>query len=166
MDIPKYAKLENERRFLVYPARAPSVEGLPHRLIEDRYIDGARLRLRMAAHSVTGARDLKLCKKYGSDDPLSEPIVNIYLSAEEYAVLAVLPATVIVKRRYLVDGCGLNIFYGELSGLILCEKEAPSREAASALVMPDWVGREVTADGFFTGGQLSRVSASELRARL
>ncbi len=78
----------------------------------------------------------------------------------------VLPATVIVKRRYLVDGCGLNVFDGELSGLILCEKEAPSREAASALVFPDWVGREVTADGFFTGGQLSRISASGLKARL
>ncbi len=54
MDIPKYAKLENERRFLVDPARAPSVEGQPYRLIEDRYIDGARLRLRMATHKRHG----------------------------------------------------------------------------------------------------------------
>lgn len=170
MPILKYAKLENERRFLVDAGRLPDLAGLPFRRIEDRYIIGTRLRLRSMTDSVTGARELKFCKKYQSADPVSGPVTNLYLSEAEHAVLAVLPAWVIVKRRYRLDhdgrGFGLDVFEGELAGLRLCEAEAESREAILALPFPPWVGREVTADPFFTGGALSTITAAELAARL
>jgi len=167
---PKYARLEHERRFRVDLALAPELAGLPYRRIEDRYLDGTRLRLRAMTDSGSGARELKLCKKYGGDDPVSTPIINIYLSEAEHAALAVLPARHITKRRYRLDhggrAFGLDVFEGQLAGLALCEAEAESREAAIALTFPPWAVREVTQDPFFTGGELCQVTAAELAARL
>ncbi len=83
---------------------------------------------------------------------------------------AALPARVVVKRRYRVDHggrtFGVDVFEGELAGLVLCEAEAGSREAIMALAFPPWAGREVTADRFFTGGNLATTAAAELAARL
>lgn len=168
-EIPKYAQLENERRFLVDPVKMPDLDGLAYRRIVDRYVEGTRLRLRSVTHSVTGDVEFKFCKKYPSDDPVSGAIVNIYLTAEEHGELSVLPALIITKRRYLIShaGClfGLNVFEGDLAGLVLCEAEAETREASLAVGFPPWVGREVTEEPFFTGGHLCTVSATQWRAK-
>ena len=170
MSIPKYAKLENERRFLVDAALLPDLNGLPFRRIEDRYVIGTRLRLRSMTDSVTGLRELKFGKKYEGDDPVSGPITTLYLSEAEHAVLSALPARTIAKRRYWLAhdgrGFGVDVFEGELAGLMLCEAEAETREAIVALVFPPWAAREVTADRFFTGGNLVTLIAAELAARL
>lgn len=166
MAIPKYAKLEIERRFLVNPTKAPDLAGLPFRRIEDRYLDGTRLRLRAITQSATGARELKFCKKYEGGDALAGPVVNTYLTEAEHAALAAIAAATIAKRRYRVDGFGLDVFEGALDGLMICEAEALTIETAQALVFPGWTAREVTADPFFTGGALCRIGAVELSARL
>ena len=168
--IPKYALLENERRFLVDPARMPSLEGLPYWRIVDRYVMGTRLRLRSVTDSVTSDVEFKFCKKYPTDDPVSGAIVNIYLTAEEHSVLSALPAQVITKRRYRVSVgrliFGLNVFEGDLAGLVLCEAEAKTRDASLAMAFPTWVGREVTEDLAFTGGELSRMRLEDIQAVL
>jgi CYTH domain-containing protein len=170
VDLPKYAKLENERRFLVTPDAGPDLTGAQFRLIEDLYLDDSRLRLRATTDSVTGIRELKFCKKYGSDDPVSGPITNLYLTEAEHALLAVLPGARIAKRRYRVEAggrsFGLDVFLGALEGLRLCEAEAETREAALAVAFPAWTRREVTHDPFFTGGSLCRIGADELAVRL
>ena len=128
------------------------------------------MRLREVVDSSTGARELKLCKKYSSDDPFSGPIVNVYLSEAECDVLRALPARLLTKRRYqLVHRglqFGLDVFEGELAGLVLCEVEAESRKAVLAISAPPWAGREVTTDTFFTGGRLSGVNAADLAAKV
>lgn len=166
MDLPKYAKLEIERRFLVNPLRAPDVAGLAFRRIQDRYLDGARLRLRAIVDSVTGVSEFKFCKKYAGGDPLAGPVVNIYLTEAEYAALTTIPAAEISKRRYRVDGVGLDVFEGELDGLMICEAEAATVEAIQARIFPAWTHREVTDDPFFTGGLLCRIGMSTLKGRL
>jgi hypothetical protein len=166
--IPKYALLENERRFLV-PA-PPDLIGARVRRIEDLYLDAGRLRLRRITHFDGHPPDYKLCKKYGSADPVSGPITNLYLSAEEYAVLADLPGRSLAKRRYTLAHAGrafsVDVFEGPLAGLVMCEAEAATPEAIRALAFPPWATREVTDDPFFSGGQLSRLTAAELAARL
>jgi len=168
MNIPKYARLENERRFWV--ARPPDLSGAAVRLIEDLYLRDSRLRLRMITHFDSAATEFKLCKKYDSDNPASGPIVNIYLSAAEHAMLSALPGHALRKRRHTVVHAGrafsLDLFEGPLAGLALCEAEAESAEAIRALAFPPWATREVTADPFFTGAALSRLTAAELKARL
>lgn len=165
MDLPKYAKLEIERRFLVNPIQAPDLAGLGFRRIEDRYLDGTRLRLRAITDSA-GGRQFKFCKKYESEDPLAGPIVNIYLTEVEHAALSSIPAAVVAKRRYDFEACGLDVFEGALEGLMICEAEFPTAEAARAGTFPAWTAREVTAERFFTGGALCRIGAAELKARL
>ena len=168
MDVPKYAKLENERRFLVL--NPPDLSGAFCRLIEDLYVMGSRLRLRAITRPAGAPAEFKFCKKYGSDDPMSGPIVNMYLSADEHALLAALPGRRLRKRRYTVAHGGRNfsvdVFEGPLQGLVQCEAEAESPEAIRAVVFPPWATREVTDDAFFTGANLAGVSAVELRARL
>jgi len=167
MQTPKYALLENERRFLVIDP--PDLSGAPARLIEDCYLEG-RLRLRRITHVDGRPPEFKLCKKYGSDDPVSAPIVNIYLSEAEHAALAALPSHPLVKRRYRIvhDGApfSVDVFEGALGGLVLCEKEAESAAAIRAVAFPLWAIQDVTGDGFFTGGNLCRATAQELQTRL
>src|SRR5580692_4953592 len=126
MTIPKYAKLENERRFLV--TAPPNLSGTRVRLIEDSYLDCGRLRLRRITHFDGNPAEFKLCKKYASSDPVSGPIVNIYLTAEEHMALTALPGRPIRKRRHQVPHAGrlfgVDVFEGALAGLILCEAEA------------------------------------------
>jgi CYTH domain-containing protein len=168
IDVPKYALLENERRFWV--AKPPDLAAARVRLIEDLYLENGRLRLRAITHFDGAAPEFKLCKKYVSDDPISAPIVNIYLSAAEHALLAGLPGRPLRKRRYTVGhggrGFSIDVFEGPLAGLVLCEAEADSREAILAQAFPPWASRELTNDPFFTGGALARVSAEDLKVRL
>lgn len=162
MTIPKYARLENERRFLV--RESPDLEGLDYRLIEDLYLEG-RLRLRRIT-SASGAVEHKLCKKYGGDDPVSAPVTNLYLTVDEHAVFAALPGRGLRKRRYSLEGVSLDVFDGELAGLMLCEAEDATRESAMARVFPVWADREVTDDTRFTGAALAGLTAANVGALL
>ncbi len=166
--VPKYALLENERRFLV--REPPDLAEAPTRLIEDLYLAPGRLRLRRITPAGGGAVEHKLCKKYGSGDPVSEPIVNVYLTAEEYAALAGLPGRRLRKRRSWVQHDGhrfsVDAFEGPLTGLVMCETEAATPEAIRALAFPPWAGPEVTGDPFFSGAHLATVTAATLAARL
>ena len=83
---------EQERRFLVDPAALPPLAPDGGYLIEDLYVQQTRLRLRKMTSLESGEPVYKFCKKYPRQDPLSGPIVNIYLSAAEYELLAGLPA--------------------------------------------------------------------------
>lgn len=93
----RYAKPERERRFLV--AVTPLGSG-PARRIEDRYLDGTRLRLR----KVVAAGDdvvFKLTQKVRRDeaDPGLVSLTNIYLPSDEYERLALLAGPVLTKTR-------------------------------------------------------------------
>lgn len=164
--IPKYAKLEMERRFLVDADVVDKLGGRSHRRIEDLYIDGGRLRLRAITYSQSDEREFKLCKKYPSGDVLVGPVTNLYLTAEEHAAFRFMKGALILKRRYAVDGFGINVFEGNLSGLVLAEIESNDRDALMGVARPDGCIREVTDELFFTGGSLCRLSSAELAAAL
>ena len=158
MDVPpKYSRPEYERRFRVIAERLPPLDPAAARLIEDRYIDGGRLRLRrMSGGGAETAH--KFCKKYGGA-ARGEPIVNIYLSAAEYALLATLPGSDLIKRRFLLDVAGalfgVDVFEHPHTGLMLCEVEAESLADLDHVALPDWVGAEITDDPDFTGAALA-----------
>jgi CYTH domain-containing protein len=167
---PKYALIERERRFLVDRARRPDLDGHPFVLIEDRYIDGTRLRLRRMQDSAAGRILLKLTKKYEAEDPLARPIVTAYLTDEEHRILAALPARTLSKRRHHVKVgthyFGIDLFLGPLSGLELAEIECPSDGLLRSLVPPEWVLRDVSDDPDFQGGSLALLDAEGLAALL
>jgi CYTH domain-containing protein len=159
----KYARIERERRFLLaqFPSNA-HVERI--RRIADRYIDGTTLRLREQSED-GGPTLYKLTQKVpvpasGAEQGL---ITTMYLTKEEFGVLANLSAQSLNKTRYSVPPFGIDVFEGTLEGLLLAEAEFDSPGAAAALTLPSFILREVTADERFTGGQLVRVSRGEVR---
>jgi CYTH domain-containing protein len=154
--LPKYAHWVAERRFLVDAGKAPKLDEAGARRIEDLYIEGGRLRLRCITQLATGEREFKLGKKYAPDNPLIGPMANLYLNEEEYDVLARLPGTRLAKRRHKVGAFVVDVFEGDLAGLVLAECEATNRMAAMAVEIPDWCVREVTTEPEYTGWRLAQ----------
>ena len=160
MKIPKYAQLEIERRMLIPSERVPDLSELPYADIEDRYLNGGRLRLRKVTEFGETESVYKLCKKYGPTGNYEEPIVNIYLTVQEYESLRFLPGFDLVKRRYRYEYQGrrfsIDAHSGSLTGLYLCECEADSNTALLEIAFPPFATEDVTADPQFSGACLAQ----------
>jgi CYTH domain-containing protein len=160
----KYARVEIERRFLL--AGVPEgVEVLAIHEISDRYLDGTRMRLRRMARVGAGTQ-LKLTQKLPEPDGGARQgtLTTIYLSEAEHAAFAHLPAAELRKSRLSIAPYGVDVFHGELEGLYLAEAEFAGMEDAAALVPAAFCRAEVTTDRRFTGGELARASAEQVRA--
>jgi CYTH domain-containing protein len=159
----KYACIEWERRWLVDKASRPPLGRHAMTLIEDRYIDGSRLRLRRMSQPELGQVKWKLTKKYECADPSARPIVTSYLTEREYEVLRALPARELTKRRYRVPFggryCSVDLFEGPLHGLETVECEAEDHTALAALVPPAWAAGEITHVARFQCGSLAYMDA-------
>jgi CYTH domain-containing protein len=158
----KYGRVERERRFLLdqFPNHVNAVRV---RRITDRYIDGTTLRLRKQSED-GGPTVFKLTQKIpapanGAQQGL---ITTMYVTAEEFRMFAQLSAKSLSKTRYSVPPFGIDVFGGTLEGLFLAEAEFDSPTAATALTLPSFILREVTADDRFTGGQLVRASRQDI----
>src|SRR5512135_1396301 len=129
----KYARLERERRFLIHqlPQDANVVQ---IRRIMDSYIEGTTLRLREQSED---GRDpvFKLTQKIPLPAKGSQQgfITTIYLTQDEFRVLAQIPSKKLDKTRYSIPPFGFDVFEGPLQGLIMAEAEFDSEEAAAAL---------------------------------
>ena len=166
----KYARYEFERRFLL--AGAP--DGLAADQgwqIADRYLIGTHLRLRRTEPLNGGDAVYKLGQKEVPEPPdfATMTMTSMYLSADEYNVLAALPARELTKRRFALVGgdrtFSVDIFEGPLAGLILAEVGFATRaEMARPAPLPPWVSCEVSDDIRFTGGALAQLSADQARA--
>jgi CYTH domain-containing protein len=159
--LPKYAHWVAERRFLVDARTLPALGLGGARRIEDLYVAGGRLRLRRTTELESGEMSYKLAKKYAPDNPLIGPMTNLYLSAEEYDVLSVLPGERLSKRRYKVGAFTVDVFEDALEGLVTAECEASNRMAAMKVDVPDWCVREVTEDAAYTGARLAHANSAE-----
>lgn len=150
----KYARLEREQRWLLRDI-PPGAERRYELL--DRYIHGTHLRLRR----VTADRDVtfKLAQKIrvAESDPERIMLTNLYLSSDEYDVLAALPAAVLTKTRWAASWAGTELaideFHGQLSGLVLAETELGPDD--QLLGLPGFAVRDVTDDDRFSGGALA-----------
>ena len=167
----KYSRIEYERRFLVSPdsdwkARVESYS----KTFEDKYLHNSRLRLRILTDSDSDRRLIKLTKKFESDSPYFQMITSIILSSDEYRMFDSLAGSFLKKTRYYHNYRGqvfsIDVFEGELNGLILCETERDSLEALMSAEFPIYAKREVTEDSFFTGGNLCLITHSELLNKL
>ncbi|QDV18216.1 hypothetical protein Pan153_28730 [Gimesia panareensis] len=142
---PKYSQLEIERRWLVDKRLLPDLALLPVRMITDKYLDSGRLRLR----KIAGGDEVqyKLCKKYGKCSEISEPITNLYLSAEEYELLSVLPGKTLVRQRftYLFQDVpfSINVVVGK-SAFVIVEREFASEAEADVCEPPPFCTEEVS----------------------
>jgi len=167
----KYTRVEYARKFLVSPRSdwMSSVEPYS-KTLEDKYLSGTRLRLRIQTDTDTGRRLIKLNKKCESDSHFFRTISRILLSDGEYEALYGLRGDLLKKTRYYHNYLGrvfaVDVFEGELEGLILCETEAESLEDLMMAAPPGYVKDEVTEDDFFAGGNLCRTTRADLQQKL
>ncbi|MCW2776665.1 MAG: hypothetical protein JWN17_390 [Frankiales bacterium] len=157
-----YARPERERRFLL-SADPPALRDV--RLLEDRYLDGLRLRLRRVTGDGEAVHKLTQKVRLGAG-PAELSLTNLYLDAGEHARLVHLPGADLRKTRGRCPGSPfvVDVFTGRHAGLRLAEAEVD--DLAARLHLPDWIGREVTDDERYTGGALARASDEELAALL
>lgn len=159
----KYAVVERERRFLV----AAIPDGVSETWeIEDRYVDGARLRLRQV-RKPDGSVQRKVGHKVRlSEGPAEVACTSLYLDDAEWALLVSrLPATTLRKRRHHVHRDGWHVVVDELEdGRLLAEIDDGDTPPAAP---PAWleVIAEVSDDERWTGAALARASSQEARVR-
>jgi CYTH domain-containing protein len=162
----KYAKVEWERRFLL--ARFPGEANVARvRQITDYYLENTSLRLREQSEE-KNETVYKLTQKLGEETGIARQdlVTTIYVTREEFSVLTQLPAKMLKKTRFSISPFGIDVFEGELSGLVLAEAEFSSDTEMSALALPSFAVREVTHDHRFTGGSLVRASRYEVQQLL
>ena len=154
---PDYMAVERERRWLC--REVPRERIVRTETITDLYVTGTRLRLREARPIEGGAAKLRLSRKVDVD-PYTRLITSIYLPEEEFAVLAAsLVGVRIRKLRHRLQSLPgvlmlVDVFQGELDGLIMAEAEFKTPDLLASFPMPDFVVREVTNDPRFAGGHL------------
>lgn len=167
----RYTRREYERRFLVAPGSSWQALVEPYsKTFEDLYIRRTHLRLRTLTDSATGREFIKLTKKLRSDSPYVLLTGSIPLSPMEYELISALEGDRISKVRHYHFHRGnvfaIDVFAGELEGLVLCEVESRSLDELMRIDPPNYAIHEVTEDDFFAGGSLCRTSRGELSRKL
>ncbi len=163
----KYARVEEERRFLLrtIPWDLDPVESYVK--IFDLYLPGTRLRLRRMESPTGEVRAYKFGQKYraANHEVHQTAMTNIYLTSAEYKLLAGLKGASLIKKRYTYrnagNAYGIDVFEGPLSGLVLAEIERHPDQEIEQLPVPDFAIREVTDDPRFTGGELATLTREE-----
>ena len=85
---------------------------------------------------------------------------NLPLDKESYNHLkAKADGNIITKRRYLIpydkNAIELDIFEGELAGLVIAEVEFETVEEANSFNPPSWFGEDVTGNKNYTNASLA-----------
>jgi CYTH domain-containing protein len=151
---PPYSKPEYERRWLVPADAAFESHAERERQIEDRYIQGTRLRLRKVTE-FGQATIYKLGKKYKPEALGKHHVVTIYLSEAEYNMFASLPARIASKQRFTVNGGALDVYEKPNSGLRVFEVEFSTAEEAENYAPPLGIDQEITNELELTGYSLA-----------
>jgi CYTH domain-containing protein len=166
---PKYVRVERERRYLLRELPEGVSPRDEHAQITDNYITNTRLRLRKSRWVPTGEWSLKLTQKHTPAPPdfARTLITTLYLNRAEYEALSVFEANELRKNRYHLRHEGrlysVDVFLGDLRGLILAETDFDTDEEMDASAPPPFAVADVTHEELFTGGRLAYLSAEELR---
>ena len=147
---------EIERKFLLAEPPAADVlgDGTPMRqgyLAEE---DGVSVRIR-----ITDV-EARFTVKAGEGVARTEVEVPVDIGEAE-ALWPFTEGRRIAKRRHRVPVSGgavaeVDVYGGELDGLLTVEVEFPDEAASRAFTPPDWFGREVTGERGWTNLSLSR----------
>ena len=165
----KYALIERERRFVLNDLPEGLARTDPHVQITDNYITGTRLRIRKVRDPKTNKWTVKFTQKFAPNpNDLSRTIItNMYLTALEAETLSVFEANEIRKNRYYFDFEGrkfsIDMFLGDLLGLVLAETDFESDEDTAAFETPAFALADVTDNEMFTGVRLCSLTFDDIR---
>ncbi len=165
----KYARIERERRYLLKDLPEGLTRADHHLQITDNYITGTRLRIRKVRDPKTNKWVVKFTQKFAPDpkDLSRTMITSIYLNAIEAETLSMFGANEIRKNRYYFEFDGrkfsVDMFLGDLFGLVLAEVSFETDEELDAFPMPPFALADVTNDEIFSGGRLSELTFANIR---
>ena len=168
----KYARVERERRYLLQDLPEGLSRADAHVQITDNYITGTRLRLRKVRDPRTNKWTVKFTQKFApnANDFSRTIITNTYLNAVEAETLAMFDANEIRKNRYPFTYEGrrfsIDMFLGDLFGLVLAEVSFESDEELENFKMPPFAIADVTQHELFTGGRLSHLTFEDIRKEI
>ncbi len=168
----KYARLERERRYLLQDLPEGLTRASPHVQITDNYITGTRLRLRKVRDPLTNKWTVKFTQKFAinSKDLSRTLITNTYLNAQEAEILSVFEANEIRKNRYPFEyegrKFGIDMFLGDLFGLVLAEVGFDTDEELESFSKPQFALVEVTNNELFSGGKLCELTFADIREEI
>lgn len=157
-----YFRIELERRFLL--ERLPeTVDTAQYEALDDLYIEGAHVRLRVVREPNGAWLVTKLGQKIPDPDAPNDVrrrrMTTIYLPESEGAVFDRLPGLRTRKRRYrLVEQSWtfcIDVWEQPMSGVLVAEVETPSLEELERITMPAWALREVTDDSRYSAFSLA-----------
>jgi adenylate cyclase len=151
---------EIERKW-VLPEPPPELGGRERRRVEQGYVAlddaGAEVRVRRAGETLTlTIKSAPGLVRVEEEIPLGE--------AQFASLWALTEGRRVVKTRYLVPLEGgltaeVDLYEGDLAGLVTAEVEFTSEAASAAFAPPGWLGREVTGDGRYANRALAVAGA-------
>ncbi len=159
---------ELERTFL--PRALPDLLNAPSRALLDIYLPASSEHptLRVRRHGETYEITKKQPVREG--DASHQLETTIPLTAAEFDELARVPGKRVEKVRYehVADGVRyeIDVFGGDLSGLVLVDVEFATVEAKDAFMPPAWLCADVTQERAVAGGMLCGKRYADLEARL
>lgn len=168
----KYALIERELRYVLQDLPPGLTRVDPHVQITDNYITGTRLRIRKVRDPRTNKWTVKFTQKYAiKPDDLSRTVItNTYLNALEADTLSVFEGNEVRKNRYHFEfggkTFGIDMFLGDLFGLVLAEVSFDSDEEMKDFPQPPFALAEVTNNDLFSGGRLSQLTFAEIRPEI
>lgn len=168
----RYARVERERRYLLQDLPEGLTRADPHVQITDNYITGTRLRIRKVRDPRTNKWVVKFTQKFAPDpsDFSRTIITNTYLNALEAESLSMFDANEIRKNRYKFQYEGrefaVDMFLGDLFGLVLAEVSFETDEELDNFPKPAFAIADVTNHELFTGGRLSQLSFEDIRREI
>src|SRR5215813_3864760 len=156
----KYARVERERRYLLQELPAGLTRADHHLQITDNYLTGTRLRIRKVRDPRTNKWVVKFTQKFAPNpqDFSRTIITNTYLNAIEAETVSIFSANEIRKNRYKFEfedqTFSIDMFLGDLFGLVLAEISFETDEELERFPKPPWALADVTQIELFTGGRL------------
>ena len=168
----RYAHIERERRYLLQDLPEGLTRADPHVQITDNYITGTRLRIRKVRDPRTNKWVVKFTQKFAPNPPdYSRTIItNTYLNAQEAESLSMFDANEIRKNRYKFRYEGrefaVDMFLGDLFGLVLAEVSFETDDELDKFPKPAFAIADVTNHELFTGGSLSQLSFEDIRREI
>ncbi len=161
--------IEYERTYLVKTLPV-DLEEAPSKILVDVYFP------RSAAHPTLRLRQkgdkYELTKKNKPDpnDASTQIETTVDLTREEFESMAKGDGKVVRKRRYYYDYKGqiaeIDVFEGELKGLVLVDFEFKSREELLEFEKPDFCLVDVTQEEPLAGGMLAGKSLENIQQEL
>jgi CYTH domain-containing protein len=149
--------VEIERKFLV-PAPPPRLDRHPHGPIEQGYVaihpDGTEVRIRRREDTAvltvkSGGLLTRVEEEITLDDGTFERLWPLTAGRRIEKVRHLIPAG---SDGLVIE---LDVYGGDLDGLVVAEVEFASEADAEAFAPPAWLGREVTADARFKNQRLA-----------